>query len=175
MVPGLWKTLERKGKCCFHGILELDFLWICWKVSVNSKRFVLKLSEPVEYCFPFNNAACTKDLVMLLLVWWAFFFPPVLIFDVSCQIHMDRHLHCLTDVDVGKRLRHVWTYVYVCKQPLSLWRLPHTYTHRQINSYSRKGAASVKTWPFSVCNLLAVGVNVTHTWCVMHLAYGRRG
>lgn len=35
-------------------------------------------------------------------------------------------------------------------------------TQRQTNIYSRKGAASVKTWPFSVCNLLAVGVNVSH-------------
>ena len=30
------------------------------------------------------------------------FFPPVLLLDVSCQIHMDRHLHSLTNVDVGK-------------------------------------------------------------------------
>lgn len=44
-----------------------------------------------------------------------------------------------------------------------------------MNTYSRKGTESVKTWPFSVCNLLAVAVNVTHTWCVMHPAYGRRG
>ncbi len=30
------------------------------------------------------------------------FFPLMLFLDVSCQIHSDRHLHSLTNVDVGK-------------------------------------------------------------------------
>lgn len=29
------------------------------------------------------------------------FFPPVLILDVNCQIHIDGHLHSFADVDVG--------------------------------------------------------------------------
>lgn len=42
-----------------------------------------------------------------------------------------------------------------------------------MNTYSRKGSASVKTWPFSVSNLLAVSVNVAHTWRITPSAYGR--
>lgn len=31
----------------------------------------------------------------------------------------------------------------------------------------------MKTWLFSVSNLLAVGVNVTHSQCITRSAYGR--
>lgn len=56
----------------FHLIIQLVYIWI-WS----------------WYC-------CLYELSS------SFFFAPVLILNVSCQVLMDRHLHSFTDVDVGK-------------------------------------------------------------------------
>lgn len=96
------------------------------------------------------------------------FFPAVLILDESCQTHMDGHLCSFIAVDVGKDwdvCGHTSVFAH------DLYPYGYYHTHRQMNTYSRKGSASVKTWPFSVCNLLAVGVNITHRFkCVQHMA-----
>lgn len=112
---------------------------------------------------------------ILLLVRLAYFFPPVLIFDASCQIHMDRHLHSLTVVDVGKDHN---TCGHTCMFAYDLRPHGDYHTRTRTDKWTHIPGKVLQVWkhgPFSVCNLRAVGVNVTHTWCVMHSAYGRRG
>lgn len=176
VVPaGLWKTSERKGKSCFPwspGTTSSLGLWESQRrrPSISSRMKWIRchallisilITQLVESghvnavfdrlsVFPFHQCCCSTSAVKL--------------------VH--RHLHSLTDVDVGKdndTCGHASAFAHDLR-PHGEY---HTHTHADISTH--KGTERVKTWPFSICNFPAVGVNVAHTWCVIHSAYGRRG
>lgn len=134
----------------------LVFKWLEWSGACDS-------------CFPFNNAACGWDrshvtvldrLADSVLSTW-------------CELS---NSHGQTPSQLHwcwcRHRLHVWT--YVC---LHMIAIPTDNT-THADKWTHIPGKVVQVWKhglFSVCNLLAVGVNVTHTWCIMHLAYGRRG
>lgn len=135
------------------------------------RRVVLKWSESPLLFFHFNNAACARNpvVLMLFLIACLFSFPPALLLDERCQTRAQTPSQ-FNSCWRRPRRRHARTYVCVFAHEPPPYGEYHTRTRTDM--WTHEGTVGVKTRPFGIRSFLAVAA---HTWRVMRSAYGRRG